>query len=131
MIMVINNDINKLNDKDAFKVPAGYFENLTQRVMDRIDKEEAGRVETDIHTSKTVSLWTRKPFWISLTSTVAACVAIVLTLNVFTSRQSSENSNTLANTETESTQTLAEEDLISYALYDGDDVYAYLSGETY
>ena len=131
MIMVINNDINKLNDKDAFKVPAGYFDSLTQRVMERIDSEEAGRAETGIHTAKTVSLWTRKPLWISLTSTVAACVAIVLTFNVITSRQANEGSNALANAETESVSTLEEEELLSYALYDGEDVYAYLSGETY
>lgn len=131
MIMVINNDINKLNDKDAFKVPAGYFDNLTQRVMERIDSEDVGRVDTDIHTTKTVGMWTRKSFWISLTSTAAACVAIVLTLNVFTTSQTTDNTNAIASAKTESASTLAEEDLLSYALYDGDDVYAYLSGETY
>lgn len=129
--MVINDDIKKLNDKDAFKVPEGYFENLTQKVMDRIDSEEADRVETDNQTTKTVSLWTRKPFWISLTSTAAACVAIVLTFNAFTSNDITDSSETLANTETESVSSMAEEDLLSYALYDGDDVYAYLSGESY
>lgn len=129
--MVINEDINKLNDKNAFKVPEGYFENLTQRVMDRIDSEGADCTETGNQTNKTVSLWARKPFWISLTSTAAACVAIVLTLNVFTSRQITDNSETLANTENESVSSMAEEDLLSYALYNGDDVYAYLSGESY
>lgn len=130
--MVTNNDINGLKDKGAFKVPEGYFDNLTARVMDNIAKEEAGRVKTGNQNKKTISLWSRKPLWIGITSTVAACAAIIFTINVYTSSNTINDSDPLAINSVESAQgILDEEDMMSYALYDGDDVFAYLSGESY
>lgn len=128
--MNIDNDDMKLNMLDLtkespMKVPDGYFDNLTCRIMDRIAEEE----EESEKTAKVVSMnrgggsiWRYAMKW---TMATAACMALVfLGVNYYEDR-----SQTLAhNNATEEYDDEYGVDMMSYSMMDEQDVYCYLAG---
>jgi anti-sigma-K factor RskA len=73
------------NKVNPFKVPDGYFENLTSRIMDQLpDKTKA---EDD--KPKVISLWTRIKPW---AYAAAAVVVVALSVNLFIHTQQSKHS---------------------------------------
>lgn len=117
--MKTEKDIEMLCGKNRpFTVPEGYFEGLTARVMDNLPE-----------TSKVVALPTKKnTHWMQWTSVAAACVAGFV---IFTHYNAGSPKNDMK-AEAKTTVVYDEqyqEDMMEYAMVDGNDVYNYLSGE--
>jgi len=118
--MKINFD--KYTDKGQYKVPEGYFDTLTDRIMANIPEKPVQQ---------------RKARIISLTSKVKYAIAACFVAAVIggTTYQLYKESNSIAELEknaasTPSTITYDEEyvnDYMDYAMIDGNDIYEYLS----
>ena len=126
-----------INNTSPFKTPEGYFDTLTQRIMENIPDEDEVQTE-DSGTGKTriVSLFKQNTFsrqFIRWTVAAAACIALVfIGIQVY----NKDNDTRLANNEINSDNSeyfddeYAEE-LLSYSMMDESDVYNYLSGDEY
>lgn len=117
-------DIHTQKSSQPMRVPEGYFDNLTQRIMEQLPEvEETG--------TKTVSLTPQKRTrWIGWTVAAAACIALAVLFvpklwnsgTTFTGEETAQNN--LENIYDEQ----YEEQMLEYAMVDNTDVYAYLSG---
>ena len=104
-----------------FKVPEGYFDHLTTRIMEQIPEEEvvADKGAHVIQMSKS-----RRKWWIGAASAAASVVLIVTLALKFVP-------NTATNMEelrAEYTDEDYNEDLLTYVMADNMAVYDYLSG---
>jgi len=117
-----------LNNSSPFKTPDGYFDTLTQRVMDRIDEEE-----NTTHNAKVVKMNNnKKSTWGYVSKWVvaaAACLVIVFGgINYFETNTGTiaQSQNTLISTDDYDEE--YEEDMMYYSMMDEQDIYCYLSG---
>jgi len=120
-------NIDELRDNEVFKVPEGYFDSLTSRIMDQIPADE---VEND-NESKVVEMKTGRNRRYFIWSSVAACfIAIIGAISIYTTTNKHEDNVAM---ETDIFD-LAEDDYqkaIEYSLVDNQDIYCYLSGNEY
>ena len=118
-----------------FKVPEGYFDNLTARIMERVDG-----AEQNIPTEKMefasekkaimidINKGHRRNLWISIVSIAASLVLIaVIALKFLPLSTSNTHIEELT---AEYTEEDYNEDLMSYTMADNIAVYSYLSGYT-
>ncbi|MBQ0104177.1 MAG: hypothetical protein KBS99_08425 [Prevotellaceae bacterium] len=114
---------------NPFTVPEGYFDTLTQRVMNSIDEQQ--------QEVKVVEL---KPkahrHWTMWASGIAACIAgTLICVNVLDKAGTNAQQAELINQQTtEECVTYDEQyqmDAMNYAMVDYNDVYSYLSGGEY
>ncbi len=121
--------LKRCGKENPFKVPDGYFDTLTSRIMSNIPTEE----------TKVISITPsrRKNGWMKWTGLVAAClVGALVCFNVFDKTEQKDNtqfaSQTVEKTNVTSSddeyQNVNAEDLLDYAMVDYTDVYCYLSG---
>ncbi len=122
-----------LSNANPFKTPEGYFDTLNDRIMDRIDKETAKTEDEEKETAdqvKIVSMKQKQPvvhYAIRWAVAAAACLALVF---IGVNYYEQENKN-IAQNQTAVTEDYDDEygeDMISYSMMDGSDVYCYLSG---
>ena len=122
-----------LSNANPFKTPEGYFDTLSDRIMARIDEEEAKTTEKKSETAQVAKVVSMKQknasvfkYAIRWAIAAAACLALVFVgVDYF-----GEGNKTIAQN-----QTVAEEyddeyaeDMISYSMMDESDVYCYLAG---
>lgn len=116
-----NINIEELKKNDVFKVPEHYFDNLTERVMANIPAEE----------TKVISITKKKKNndWWKWSSVAASITIVALGAALMMNRQNSAipQAETLAN----NTEEMTQEDMMDYTMLDTEDVYCYLSGESY
>ena len=111
------------NKTNPFTVPEGYFESLTQRVMDNIDLQE----QTNVVALKP----TKHSYWKVWVSGIAACAAgTLLCINIFDKEQPDIKHTALLNEQTEEAYNYDryQMEVMNYAMVDYNDVYNYLSG---
>lgn len=120
--------INRCGKQNPFSVPEGYFDNLTARVMANIPAEE----------TKVISITPAKKFsWKGWTSLAAACiVGTVVCVNVYNNKTSSIDSsklmsNVTASANEESYDEAYRQEVLNYAMVDYNDVYNYMTGNSY
>ena len=104
-----------------FKVPEGYFDHLTTRIMEQIPEEEvvADKGAHVIQMSKS-----RKKWWIGAVS-AAASIVLIVTLALKFVPTTATNMDELR---AEYTDEDYNEDLLTYVMADNMAVYDYLSG---
>lgn len=134
---------NTISDKwrkdNPFAVPDGYFDSLTDSVMNHIplsggnaEPVSYNRQEQPVRKSKILALssYAYKIAGIA----VAACLVVALTLTVTRDREEKTYSLRV-NTETQGVKEAYDdsysEAVMDYAMLDGGDVYSYLSGDEY
>lgn len=101
--------------QNPFTVPAGYFDSLTDRVMANLPQNNVVELKPRRHN-----------YWKEFTAVAAACIAGVV---IFVHTNKADDNN-LANTGTEiEYDEQYQMDMMEYAMMDGNDVYAYLSGD--
>lgn len=120
--------LKRCKKENPFKVPDGYFDTLTSRIMSNIPTEE----------TKVISIKTarRKNGWIKWSGLVAACfVGALICINVFNKTEQKEDNQFTSQTVEKNQSTFSNEyqdvnaeDLLDYAMVDYTDVYCYLSG---
>lgn len=132
-----------ITNANPFKTPAGYFDDLTSRVMKNIPSDEATPEElpeTEREAAKVVDI-NSKPAarakkltfsqqLIRWTTVAAACVALIFGGIQFFDRNSSELLAENIPAAEEYDDEYGEE-LLSYSMMDAQDVYSYLSGADY
>lgn len=69
----------KIGKENPFKVPEGYFENLTQQVMERLPEKEP-------QPTQEISMWERVKPWVYM---AAMFVGLMFTVQVFVVSRSS------------------------------------------
>ena len=67
------NDLNEIGNKNPFKMPEGYFDNLTEQIMAQLP-------EKAMQQTKPLSLWERVQPWVYM---AAMFVGIWLMVNLF------------------------------------------------
>ncbi|MCD8080963.1 MAG: hypothetical protein LUF04_11340 [Bacteroides sp.] len=67
-----DNVLRKVGTGNAFKVPEGYFENLTMQVMDRLPEKEKPAFK-----QKTVSLWDKVKPWTYMAAMFVGAALII------------------------------------------------------
>lgn len=126
-----------ITNTSPFKTPEGYFDKLTQRIMDNIPEDEEVQKEmTEKGMARVVSMVKQKTIsrqFIRWTVAAAACIALVFVgIHVY----DKDNNTQLANNEggaefSEYYDDEYAEELLSYSLMDETDIYNYLSGDEY
>ena len=117
-------DIHTQKSSQPMRVPEGYFDNLTQRIMEQLPEVE----ET---ATKTVSLTPQKRTrWIGWTVAAAACIALAVLFvpKLWNSGTTLTGEETAQNNLENIYDEQYEEQMLEYAMVDNTDVYAYLSG---
>lgn len=111
--------IERLSKEQVFKVPEGYFETFTQRMMSQIPQEDT------VIRPQRKSL--RRPIWAA--ASVAVLIAGASALFFFS--KDKENATSQVATLSESkTETISSEELqatADYMMIDSDELYAYLA----
>ncbi len=121
-----NKILHNVGTDNPFKVPEGYFENLTQRIMDNLPEQKEQEKKTK---NRTVFMNAAK--WIS--GIVAAC-ALLLCVKTFmpTATDGTDAAQATAKTETAEQDYVSEEEyeieVMRYAMIDREDIYSYLEG---
>ncbi len=116
-------DIAKLGKRQPFKVPEGYFENLTANVMAHIDETEQNSQK-----AKTVELKPKSRKYWGWISAVAACALIAILFATTTTTGTDHQQQIAQAIATEQYDDNYEEDMLEYAMVDNSDIYSYLSG---
>lgn len=101
--------------ENPFRVPDGYFETLTQRVMQQIPEEETPAVGKP-RTSRIVAL---RP-WLY----AAACLVVVLVMSLTVAFRQDASGTTL---EAQAESATFMDDMVDYAMLDNAEIYACLS----
>ena len=122
---MMNVNLDKFTDKDQYKVPAGYFDTLADRIMANIP--EAPKQEEKKKSAKIISLNTR----VKIAVAAAIVGALISSITIRLYQQDKKLANVKPKTEmTTNSETYGEEyinDYIDYAMVDEDDIYKYLS----
>ena len=125
----IQRDINRTN---PFKVPEGYFDNLTRRVMDNLPEQENKKT-----VAKHQPAIIKMAKWISAAAAVAVLLVCVKTFMPDTTEESTTdtaNVTTAKNTDNDvkEPEYVSEEEyemeVMRYAMIDREDIYSYLEG---
>lgn len=120
----------KSGKENPFKVPEGYFESLSGRVMDNVNqknKTSHNRSVVRLHVAKKVVLYV-----------MAACVASLVAIFVMPHHDVTANSEvassatSISHSDADNDASVYDEDfqldVLDYAMLDYDDVYTYLAG---
>lgn len=67
-----DNILKKIGTENAFRVPGGYFENLTSEVMNRLPEKEKPAFE-----KREVTMWERVKPWVYMTAMFAGAALII------------------------------------------------------
>lgn len=67
-----DNILKKIGTENAFRVPEGYFENLTSEVMNRLPEKEKPAFE-----KREVTMWERVKPWVYMTAMFAGAALII------------------------------------------------------
>lgn len=133
-----------ITNANPFKTPAGYFDDLTSRVMKNIPSDEAAPEElpqTEREPAKVVDINSKPAVrakkltfsqqMIRWTSVAAACVALVFGGIQFFDKNSNEQlaENKSALSVVDEYDDEYGEELLSYSMMDTQDVYSYLAGD--
>lgn len=120
--------------RNPYRVPDGYFDSLTQRVMSQLP-ETGSTAETAAQPCR-VALSKPRRRWIGWSVAAAACVGAFLMLTSLPARQESaaqqRQTASVASNATSSTSTYDENyerEVLEYAMVDNNDIYAYMSGD--
>ena len=119
-----NKILHNVGTDNPFKVPEGYFENLTQRIMDNLPEQKEQEKKTK---NRTVFMNAAK--WIS---GIAAACALLLCVKTFmpTATDGTDAAQATAKTETAEQDYVSEEEyeieVMRYAMIDREDIYSYL-----
>lgn len=108
-----------------FKVPEGYFDNLTARIMEQIpeEKEESASIVNLSQRKRTNNLW------IKVLSAAASLVLIAIVSTKVINKPTDANIDNTPLQMAEYTEEDAyNEDLVLYSMVDNSDIYDYLSG---
>lgn len=115
-----------LDNRTPFTVPEGYFDTLTKRVMENIEREEK---ETS-NAGKTMGTGSRRKELLTYiarwTSVAAACILIAFVGFHYFTPETEHMAQIQPGTEEYDEE--FGEDMMSYSMMDGQDVYCYLSG---
>lgn len=103
----------KLGQKNPFRVPEGYFDQLTERVMEQLPERR--------QKSRLVTL---RPWFYA-----AACMAAVAIMGVTYHFHQSAGEQQMAEITANNTENTYIEDAADYAMLDNAEIYAYLSSE--
>ncbi len=106
--------------ESPFKVPDGYFDTLTERVMARIPENEVKLV------SKPRSRWATA--WRAYAA-VAAMVALLFGAGIYFNQQDEETGKPVASATGSYSEEADFDAVADYIMADESDFYAYLSGE--
>ena len=116
----------KAGQENHFRVPDGYFDNFTERMMAQLP-------EQDSHAGQTATPSGRKPvkMWKLIGACAASVAAVVITATTFLTDNNTADSDTVARTQTE---TVSEheryiDEVADYAMMDNADIIACLSEE--
>ncbi len=123
MIKEEGNISRKFGKENPFTVPEGYFDSLTDRIMDVLPREES-RLAVTCRKKHRIGM-----HWIGWCSIAAACVACVVFFNV--RNRDTEQIATVPDFYAEEYGEYDEEyqqDMMQYAMLGHEDVYCYLSG---
>lgn len=113
------------SQNNPFRVPEGYFDSLTERIMSNIPEETNNVVEMTPKKNRT---------WIGWASGIAAAlIGAVIWFAVPSSDKGDNNSgaSTIAQAEEYTSETEYAQDALEYAMIDYDDIYAYMSDQSY
>lgn len=108
-----------------FKVPEGYFDNLTARIMEQIpeEKEESAPIVSLSQRKRTNNLW------IKVLSAAASLVLIAIVSTKVINKPTDANiDNTPLQMADYTEEDAYNEDLVLYSMVDNSDIYDYLSG---
>lgn len=121
-----NKILHNVGTDNPFKVPEGYFENLTQRIMDNLPEQKEQEKKTK---NRTVFMNAAK--WISGIAAACALLLCVKTL-MPTATDGTDAAQATAKTETAEQDYVSEEEyeieVTRYAMIDREDIYSYLEG---
>jgi len=111
-------------DKKSFKVPEGYFDSFTSRMMSRIDEETArSGKEINIQSSRS----SRSRLWTVVAAAVVALLVVIGTVTFF-HYGDNENSASLAQkTDSESVADEYLDEAMEYTMMDENDMYMYMA----
>jgi hypothetical protein len=125
-----NHILDRIGKENPFTVPEGYFDNLTERVMEKLPEESTNRISFGkISNNKRFFHWC---------SAIAACTIAILCFRQITLEPNEANNMLLSNTENSYFDDMSyyddeeyQNDVITYAMLDNQDIYNYLSGAEY
>lgn len=118
-----NIDIESMKNTDVFKVPDNYFDNITDRIMSRIDAEDSSKVISISKNRHNSGSWWK---W----SSIAACITLAIVSTAIVSKNLGGSSQQNV-AEVAGNEYMSQEDMLEYTMIDRSDVYCYLSGEEY
>lgn len=72
--MDINNELDKLKERNPFRVPEGYFENFTETMMNRLP-------EKPVEVPKMISVYDRVKPWLYMAAAFAGLILLFNVLN--------------------------------------------------
>lgn len=106
----------KMGQKNPFKVPDGYFDKLTQQVMDRLPEQQTNEQQTK---KKSAIIRHLRPLLYA-----AACICIAVFTATFFFGSHVEEDDTMANAQQDATysDTYIDE-AADYAMIDNEDIY--------
>ncbi len=112
----------------GFRVPDGYFESLTQRVMERLPEAEAetAQASAEIITLAEPTLWQRVRPWLYLAAMFVGAAFIIR----LASPSAEEQAAALAHEEAESQEIEYIENALDAAMMDDYSLYMYLAEDT-
>ena len=112
----------------GFRVPDGYFESLTQRVMERLPEAEAetAQASAEIITLAEPTLWQRVRPWLYMAAMFVGAAFIIR----IASPSADEKAAALAHEEAESQEIEYIENALDAAMMDDYSLYMYLAEDT-
>lgn len=118
--------------RTPYRVPDGYFDNLTSRVMDGLPAAAPAAAPR-------AAVLPPRRRWIGWSAAAAACVGAVLTLTSLPRQEQNTPSAPAAQMAATATPAYTsaasayderyEQEVLEYAMVDGSDIYAYMSGD--
>ena len=127
------NILDRIGKKNPYKIPEGYFDNLTERIMDKLSQEETIKIDFDKASKKNTN---RK--FIHWCSAIAACAIAILCFRQVLLAPNDSNNIILSNADATTFDDMMyyddeefQNEVITYAMLDNQDIYNYLSGAEY
>lgn len=123
MIKEEENILRRFGKEEPFTVPEGYFDDLTERIMDVLPKKE---IPFAVERRKKRRMNMRLIGWCSVAAACIACVALFYTKDMVPEKTT--NVPELYTEEAYEYDDEFQEDVMHYAMLGHEDVYCYLSG---
>ena len=120
----------KAGKENCFRVPDGYFDDFTNRMMAKLPAEDVATMKVEVKTTATKTQ-RRKSLWQPLVA-CAACLAAAIFSVVIIMKDGEEDAQALANRHQEETFSTSDEyvdEIADFAMMDNADIYACLDEE--